>query len=208
MGWKNLLVHVRNYAFKHPNTHCGPLCVIEIFLIYYRRCLWTSNISGLILHPPTQIKNPHRSWKCSISWSEEDRKEVWLLNQIAQTTMILRTCGHTCTHKYIPSIMQPLQFLLQPVSSIFDAAILHHHLLEELSGASDSTPRVAACQCMILGQHHVPALTYAIFLFSLSFLSGQPMLVITMGNTLRPVILPALLFLKWRCKWDLETTTV
>lgn len=84
------------------------------------------------------------------------------------------------THKYIPSIMQILQFFLQLVSSLFDTPISQWHLLEKLSGTTDSSPGVAACHCLILHQLYVPALTYAIlliFIFSL----GQPMLIINWG---------------------------
>jgi len=55
---------------------------------------------------------------------------------------------------------------------------------------------VVACQCLILSQQYVPALTYAIFLISLPLSLGQSMLINTADNTPRSAFLPALLLLK------------
>lgn len=131
-----------------------------------------------------------------------------LLKWTVQTTKVLHVHRHTWTCEYIPSIMKLFQFFFQSVSCLFAAAILQWHLLEKLSGATDSSPAVAACQCLILRQQNTAFLMYIIFLISLSFSLGQPMLIITVDNTARLVSLPPLLLLKWRCKWDLETTTV
>lgn len=131
-----------------------------------------------------------------------------LLKWTVQTTKVLHAHRHTWTCEYIPSIMKLFQFFFQSVSCLFAATILQWHLLEKLSGATDSSPAVAACQCLILSQQNTASLMYIIFLISLSFSLGQPMLIITVDNTARLVSLPPLLLLKWRCKWDLETTTV
>lgn len=66
---------------------------------------------------------------------------------------------------------------------------------------------VVSCQCLILSQQYVPALTYAIFLISLPLSLGQPMLINTADNTPRSAFLPPLL-LKWRCKLHLEMNTI
>lgn len=194
--WKSILEHVFTSAFRHTDKNY-ILCIS----IYHTGKYVTGKCFSLILHLLAWIKKPtdlcYVLQVISLLQKGIILKERLVIKS-AQVTKILCTHGHV--HKQIhpinyaafadfsPTCLRLTWCHYLTMTPAREAWWSHWQFLMEFMRNT--------CQCLILSQQYVPALTYAIFLISLPLSLGQSMLINTADNTPRSAFLPALLLLK------------